>query len=392
MPCQPGSFNDGTSKSCTSCPSTKYCPNTTSANGGQQTCPDGTYSTGAAFYCLQCPPGSACTGGNKSTCNGTGQYSLAGATVCETYTAGTEQNSLKTAAPAKCPQGYYTSGTTCKICDKNYYCDGATRQACTGGSLCPEGTASQGTCPDYQDCASYTNACSYGQKWNGSACVACPKDKVCPLRGGESNVSTGYYSPVNHNVEFICPGGYDCTNANNVVKCDTGAYSPEGTLACTDCPGTHACPHPELGLAQQIDCTNLRGYYQPNGKQTKCTICPAGSECPYGVNTITPCDPGTWSLPGMEFCHVCPKGYECPSTAKPLMNYCLTGTFSTGKQNACTICPEGYECVGSLKKACAANKWSSKGDGICKFFEGGFAGFATGKYDGSGIVLREECP
>lgn len=74
------------------------------------------------------------------------------------------------------------------------------------------------------------------------------------------------------------------------------------------------------------------------------------------------------------------------------MNMCLTGTFSLGKQNACTICPEGYECSGSLKKVCAANKWSSKGDGICKFFEGGFSGFKATPYDaGTGIVRRKDC-
>lgn len=75
------------------------------------------------------------------------------------------------------------------------------------------------------------------------------------------------------------------------------------------------------------------------------------------------------------------------------MNYCVTGTWSSGKQDACTVCEEGYECVGTIKKACEANKWSSRGDGICKFFDGTLSGYATsGSWDGSGIAQFETCP
>jgi hypothetical protein len=69
------------------------------------------------------------------------------------------------------------------------------------------------------------------------------------------------------------------------------------------------------------------------------------------------------------------------------MNYCVTGTWSAAGQAACTVCEEGYECVGTLKIACAADKWSSRGDGICKFFSAGYSGYAvSGNWDGSGVA------
>lgn len=119
----------------------------------------------------------------------------------------------------------------------------------------------------------------------------------------------------------------------------------------------------------------------------ECQPCEAGHECPYGSAAHTPCPAGTWSLNFAEFCHVCPPGYECPDTNLPAMNYCLTGTWSEGGLDKCTECEEGYECVGTQKIACAANKWSSRGEGVCKFFEGGYSGYAiSGNWDGSGIA------
>ena len=73
------------------------------------------------------------------------------------------------------------------------------------------------------------------------------------------------------------------------------------------------------------------------------------------------------------------------------MHYCLTGTYSYGRQESCTVCPADFECVGSQKNACDADKWSSRGDGICKFFEGGLAGYAGTSHDGSGVAQFEEC-
>ena len=125
----------------------------------------------------------------------------------------------------------------------------------------------------------------------------------------------------------------------------------------------------------QIDCANVRGYYQErtstNEVLTECKICPAGYACPYGSKDKTACNPGFFAIGGQEHCTACPAGYECPSTEMPQMNYCKTGTYSLGEQDACTICPAGSECVGSIILACTEDRWSNEGEGICKFLPAG---------------------
>jgi hypothetical protein len=139
----------------------------------------------------------------------------------------------------------------CTICPDGSECDGANKSTCAGGALCPEGTGTAGTCPDYQDCTNWSSPCGAGKTLSGGSCVNCPIDVTCLLRGETTTaVTTGYYSPTGVNVEYICPGGKDCTNADSITDCLTGYYSAEGTLACTECLAPYACPHPELGLSQ----------------------------------------------------------------------------------------------------------------------------------------------
>ena len=201
------------------------------------------------------------------------------------------------------------------------------------------------------------------------------------------NALAGYYSPNRENVEILCPGGKDCTNANSITDCPTGYVSEEGRLECVICDAGWACPRKELAMSQQIDCAKVRGYYQNAGQgQTECLPCPAGQYCPYGDIDPHDCDDGQFSLGASEFCHTCPPGYACPHKDKPLLEPCLTGTYSFGKQNACTTCEANFECVGAYREECDANKWSSEGEGMCKFFGGGLAGYDTTTHNGSGVA------
>ena len=170
---------------------------------------------------MECPPGYACNGGVKSAC-GSGEWALAGATTCSTYQAGTQKNDgAKEVRPQECPSGYYTDGAqTCKLCEDGYECpDGANRSSC-GGDYCPAGTSSRNGCEDYQDCTNWSNNCAWSERVNGSGnCVTCEKDVTCLLRGQTTtpvDSANGYYSPTGHNVEYLCPGGMDCTDADNV--------------------------------------------------------------------------------------------------------------------------------------------------------------------------------
>jgi hypothetical protein len=189
----------------------------------------------------------------------------------------------------------------------------------------------------------------------------------------------GRYSPAGVNIAFLCPAGHACDGTGDPVPCDAGAHSPEGVMPCADCSSGSACPRPELAAGAQITCADLRGYYNANDqKLEECHVCAPGSHCPYGEADQVTCPPGTWSLGAAEFCHECPAGYACPNTDKPAMTPCLTGTHSGPGQAACTVCEAGYECVGATKTACAANKWSQRGEGICKFFLAGVQGLTGG--------------
>ena len=79
------------------------------------------------------------------------------------------------------------------------------------------------------------------------------------------------------------------------------------------------------------------------------------------------------------------NGHSAPlSFAIPVR---LAMNAQTRLSHSCTVCEEGYECVGSEKIACAADKWSSRGDGICKFFDASYDGYAvSGNWDGSGVA------
>ena len=184
-------------------------------------------------------------------------------------------------------------------------------------------------------------------------------------------MTAGYYSPLGVNTEFLIPGGW-VWNGSSLTECTTGYYSDFADNTCHQCPIDYACPYKNRPLAQQINCLNTRGYYQPSLGQTECTICPAGSYCPYGANTITACPAGYYSLGAAEYCHQCPAGYACPDLNKPTMIPCLLGEWSGPGQATCTVCTEGYECFGVERVACAANKYSDRGVGICRFLDAGF--------------------
>ena len=141
--------------------------------------------------------------------------------------------------------------------------------------MCPKGSSASDGCATYQDCPNFTTECAYGEKWTGSACAPCAAGEVCLLRNSDSRAPTNggtgkkYFSPANVNTEYICPAGKDCDTASvaaypgsPLTSCNDGWYSIEGELTCSECQAPFACPHKELDQSKQIDCRNVRGYYQ----------------------------------------------------------------------------------------------------------------------------------
>ena len=149
------------------------------------------------------------------------------------------------------------------------------------------------------------------------------------------SIAFTHYSPEGVNVALICPAGYECSlsTGNVITACarsgGSDMWSIEGSLSCAGNAAPKVAARISDQGTQQIDCTNVRGYYNPNVANLEaCMVCEPGYYCPYGYDDHYPCPAGTWSLGAAEFCHECPPGYECPHTEIPAMNMCLTGWYS----------------------------------------------------------------
>jgi hypothetical protein len=228
---------------------TVYC-----VGGLQYAVPLGMYSTpvtatvdvrtGAA----SCPPGSYCTGGDRSVC-GAGQYgatwNLTTSTCSGQCAAGyycpansTSSTALQCGSAAfYCPvgsgsatavsTGYYSTGggsaavqTAQLPCEAGYYCVGGVRSACLAGtysSATQLSSACSAVCPGGYFCPSGSSTPSPC----GSA------DKYCPAGSGAAvSVSSGYYTtPVTGSV----------TNRTGQAQCEAGSYCVSGVKYL--CPG-----------------------------------------------------------------------------------------------------------------------------------------------------------
>ena len=140
----------------------------------------------------------------------------------------------------------------CTQCPEGYTCPDATTITDCGGSTCPPGSSANtpGACEDWIDCADTSlSNCADGQYYDkgGSTCSPCPIDFTCPLRGDtlvavDPFATFFLFSPTGVNIAFICPAGFDCSDADNIVACGTGELSPEGVETCVACSLQYGCP------------------------------------------------------------------------------------------------------------------------------------------------------
>ena len=210
---------------------------------------------------------------------------------------------------------------------------------CPAGHYCPAGATNPSQCPinTYNSTAGMSSL---------SACIMCPAGRVCP-------VAT--------DVPIPCPAGFYCEAGKLLAACPAGKYNSNtgGTsLAnCLDCPAGSYCP---VGPPSNYGCS-----LPYSGASTKVT-CPPGATCPVnstnyqlcpvgtyksttGGGSIvycTPCNPGTYSLPGatsLTQCISCPAGSYCPGGADKTA--CPAGTYNaaTGATSLtqCNLCPAG---------------------------------------------------
>ncbi|GKT28272.1 hypothetical protein ADUPG1_000549, partial [Aduncisulcus paluster] len=319
-------------------------------------CPAGYYTDEVGqSECTECPEGYFCTGGSHRVSCPAGHYCAAGCS-----------------SPVKCPDGYYSNGTTglidedqCLPCPVGHYC------------VFEEDVASEPDCWDESDdyCVSVTtDICDAGYICRSASYTPTPgklDDPVLSLMPA----TIGEPCPIG----FICSAGCDtptfCTTTNTwtfTVGCSSedDCQPCQSGFICTgvspqECPVGYYCPYPVdsdgitkiacsagtyNNLTQRTlvtDCLDCpEGYYCPRDAVASYLSfpCPAGMYC--GAHSIDPveCPAGTYrsSTLGTSLtdCLACPEGYYCPEACvKPVQ--CVRGTFCPAGSEEPTTCPSG---------------------------------------------------
>ncbi|OQS02384.1 hypothetical protein THRCLA_21432 [Thraustotheca clavata] len=251
-----------------------------------------------------------------------------------------------------------------------------TTDACPAGGYCNPPTTFF-MCP----------AGTYGNTTAGEsvdqACAPCPAGRVCP--SGSTPISMtpcppGFYCPIGTQVSsaFPCPAGtynpqpYSVSSAA-CINCPAGSYCPSGSAGPTICPSGSYCPALTQSATQYLCPPGTYGGSN-TGLTTgsQCLPCVAGSYCPQGSVSPTPCPGGHYnpvtSAAGIHECLLCPEGWSCPHVGQTMYtdpcapgHYCPTGTVSAVsypcpfgtytdsnslvRVDDCTICPQRYACL-----------------------------------------------
>ena len=344
------------------------------------TCAVGTFSTGGAKICTDCPGSytSAAGATAEDKCYisvEAGKYiGTAKSSTKTSCAAGTSSSNHtvyygKTSSCGSCPEGKYSAAGsgTCTSCptaypysaagsdsiedcymkvDNGYYVKAAKDTAAT---KCSGGYA-KGSHTVYYGKTSTCNQCGAGKySAAGSAsCSTCPTAYQYSAAGSDSitdcymNVGDGYYvKTAKDTAATKCSAGYAKTahtvyynSVSSCGICPAGKYSAAGSASCSTCgAGTQSA----AGSASCGKCP--AGTYSAAGSSS-CTSCPNGTYSASGATSCTTCPNGTYNTgTGNSSCSACTAGYKCTTGTREI---CPAGTYSTGGTTGCTSCPTGY--------------------------------------------------
>ena len=335
--CASGTYNDGTSSSCTACPEnmTSNLGSTSIADCGI-TCAGGSYLKAGTNSCSTCLAGNYCEGDLYN------------------YNEGVDQGMVI------CPAGTYSNAgqASCSICTGNKTSD-------TGSSSCTLDCANSSGVSTWSTSETCTVAtCAAGYKKEGNSCVMCPA------------------------------GTYSSAGSTSCSSCAAGTYSGSGAASCTTCPsntyseaGAGSCSSCPAGMTGGTNCstTCAAGTYLKAGEGS-CSSCPAGKYCVGGTFNYNAssdqgitgnCNTNTYSTGGASAatCTACPGSMTSTagSTAKTSCKItCSAGNHLAKSASACSSCPAGKYCAGGtynysdsaaqgITGNCNANTYSTGG-------------------------------
>ncbi|KAF8065593.1 SVEP1 [Scenedesmus sp. PABB004] len=381
-PCAVGTVNSGGSSSCTSCPSFTSTPgigSTSTANctvcaagyGGWSAvgpactpCAVGTVNNGSSSSCTSCPSFTSTPGiGSTSTANctvcaaGYGGWSAVGpaCTPCAVGTVNSGGSSSCTSCPSftSTPGIGSTSTANCTVCAAGYGGWSAVGPACTP---CAAGTVNNGSsssctaCPGGQ-VAVNTTTCSLLLP-DVSTCTprpaassALPAGLTCP--GGQNNLqltaagnSYGLppgCTPMPNNINnldcSVSPGQWE-----NSVSYTLTVLNISGTLRCV-CPGLYTQGHMLVNVAAGVP-----GIFNPAGNKWNCvpllTFLPDNASQPTGAgvwlfNASTTADARCNSTQGCwDMC------FFCDGSRRYSANTCTLGSATTAVRPFWQACEE----------------------------------------------------
>ena len=350
-PCDPGyvcETGTATSRPDSVCPAGSYCP---SGTYDPWACPAGTFADQPGMIdmsdCSPCTEGSYCSEQNKPEVT---DMCEAGC-YCEGVTPGDFRGSYYkcqepctqghfcvsgSSEPEKCPKGSYQPQdhqATCLVCPPGFYCSQEGLEVpklCDAGKYCPAGTEEEFGF----SCPSGTYSAQPGI-YDEDQCIDCPRGRYCATVGSASNgedCSAGFIctggssvSVPTENVGKQCPMGHFClAGSTQEEKCPVGTYnSKEGSKSkddCDACPATFYCP--DAGLDDYAlyvcddgyicDLPGGNGALRPDPRDSSegGQLCPSGSKCKAGVETMCP-DGYFTEVNGATVCLICPDGVEC---------------------------------------------------------------------------------
>ena len=198
-------------------------------------------------------------------------------------------------------------------------------------------------------------------------CQACPPLSNSPAHSTTESACTcnvGYSQGIN--------GCEPIVLQQTCVECSTGKFSSQEASTCQDCG---AGKYQEN--TGQMDCDLCpSGQFQESIGTSTCEQCQSGSFQPAtGISNATnciPCDPGTYSLGGVDYCTPCASGKFNDAEGATSISDCEMCPENTNTQNlagsdekADCVCNTGYTGTGASCEACRTHSNSSGGQTDC---------------------------
>lgn len=192
-------------------------------------------------------------------------------------------------------------------CQAGTYCPTGTRVAltCPRGHYCPEGTADPIEC----EAGTYNN---YEGGIAESSCVDCLAGYNCNDRA------------ISDRSNYVCQHGHYCPRGTFVdVACPPGTFRPmsggKAERDCYDCLGGHFCEESGTAVPQ---------------------LCPNGTYCAPGSDSVEICEPGRYCAAESESQTLCPAGFYCEGASEYYYK-CLNGTYCPAGSSQQIPCPGG---------------------------------------------------